>query len=99
MLQTRRLPSALKTVVVVLGLSLALLGCSEARTRGGAPDKPTLTPTVMNFKCGFNDTTHKSECTCSGDADCNKMFESGFCKEGGASSCDTGRGTCRCDLK
>jgi hypothetical protein len=49
------------------------------------------------FQCGWNSKTLTSECTCAGDADCNRMFTSGFC--GGNASCDTGAGTCRCDLK
>ena len=55
----------------------------------------TLEP--VYFQCGFNPKTLSSECTCSGDADCNGIFASGFCGEN--ASCDTGTGTCRCDLK
>jgi hypothetical protein len=49
------------------------------------------------FKCGWNPKTLTSECTCSGDVDCNRMFEAGVC--GDIASCDTGTGTCRCDLR
>jgi hypothetical protein len=49
------------------------------------------------FQCGWNSQTLTSECTCAGDEDCNRMFTSGFC--GGNASCDTGAGTCRCDLQ
>jgi hypothetical protein len=49
------------------------------------------------FQCGWNPKTLTSECTCAGDMDCNRMFTSGFCGEN--ASCDTGNGTCRCDLK
>jgi hypothetical protein len=49
------------------------------------------------FQCGWNPKTLTSECTCRGDADCNRMFTSGFC--GDNASCDTGAGTCRCDFK
>jgi hypothetical protein len=52
---------------------------------------------VSYFSCGWNEKTLTSECTCSGDTDCNNMFNSGFC--GGNASCDIDAGTCRCDLK
>ncbi len=48
------------------------------------------------FQCGWNPKTLRSECTCRGDVDCNNMFTSGFC--GPNASCDTGAGTCTCDL-
>ena len=56
----------------------------------------SLPPRTVFFQCGWNPHTLTSECTCSGDRDCNRMFESGFC--GANASCDTGAGTCRCDL-
>ena len=48
------------------------------------------------FQCGWNPAAGKGQCACSGNADCNKMFTSGFC--GGNASCDTGAGSCSCDL-
>jgi hypothetical protein len=64
---------------------------------GGSLFVPPKTFGPVYFKCGWNPKTLTSECTCSGDADCNRMFTSGFCGEN--ASCDTGAGTCRCDLK
>jgi hypothetical protein len=93
---------ALKTAAVVLALSYLLVSCGGRPIGRVTPirDQPITPVGSMNFKCGFNEATSKSECTCSGDADCNKMFESGFCKgTRDNASCDTGTGTCRCDLK
>jgi hypothetical protein len=59
----------------------------------GNPPKATA-----RIQCGFNDSTHRGECSCTGDADCNDMFTN-YCKEGGASSCDNGTGKCSCEMK
>jgi hypothetical protein len=52
---------------------------------------------VVYFQCGWDPKSLSAQCTCRGDADCNKMFTSGFC--GANASCDNGAGTCTCDLK
>ena len=54
-------------------------------------------PIVVYFQCGWDPKSLSAQCTCSGDADCNRMFTSGFC--GANASCDSGAGTCTCDLK
>lgn len=53
---------------------------------------------TARITCGFNDSTHRGECSCTGDAECNDMFTN-YCKEGGASSCDNGTGKCTCEMK
>jgi hypothetical protein len=53
--------------------------------------------TVVYFQCGWDPKSLSAQCKCSGDADCNRMFTSGFC--GASASCDSGAGTCTCDLK
>ena len=52
---------------------------------------------VVYFQCGWDPKSLSAQCTCRGDDDCNRMFTSGFC--GANASCDTGAGTCTCDLK
>ncbi len=60
---------------------------------------PTTPPkTSARIQCGFNDSTHRGECSCTGDIECNDMFTN-YCKEGGASSCDNGTGKCTCEMK
>jgi hypothetical protein len=59
----------------------------------GTPPK-----TTARIQCGFNDSTHRGECSCTGDIECNDMFTN-YCKEGGASSCDNGTGKCTCEMK
>lgn len=66
------------------------------RLGGGVSVSPKSVGPVY-FKCGWNPKTLNSECTCSGEADCNRMFISGFC--GDNASCDNGSNTCTCDLK
>jgi hypothetical protein len=69
----------------------------QLRRLGGGVSVPPKSVGPVYFKCGWNPKTLTSECTCSGDADCNRMFTSGFC--GDNASCDTGTNTCRCDIK
>jgi hypothetical protein len=58
---------------------------------------PTIVgPVISAFQCGWNPNSQKAQCWCSGDRDCDNMFRSGFC--GANASCDTGQGTCTCDL-
>jgi hypothetical protein len=52
---------------------------------------------VVYFQCGWDPKSLSAQCTCHGDADCNRMFTSGFC--GANASCDSGAGSCTCDLK
>jgi len=60
----------------------------------------TGTPPKVTYQihCGFNESSHQGECSCTGDAECNDMFTN-YCKEGGAASCDNGKGTCSCEMK
>lgn len=53
--------------------------------------------TVVYFQCGWDPKSLSAQCTCHGDADCNRMFTSGFC--GANASCDSGNDSCTCDLK
>lgn len=71
-------------------------GLSVQRFDRGIVSVPPKTIGPVNFQCGWNAHTLKSECKCSGDRDCNNMFSSGFC--GANASCDTGQGTCTCEL-
>src|SRR3974390_742812 len=41
----------------------------------GIPPKATA-----RIQCGFNDSTHRGECSCTGDVECNEMFTN-YCKE------------------
>jgi hypothetical protein len=52
---------------------------------------------VVYFQCGWDPKSLSAQCSCHGDADCNRMFTSGFCGEN--ASCDNGANTCTCDLK
>ncbi|HKP58736.1 MAG TPA: hypothetical protein VJV78_18575 [Polyangiales bacterium] len=52
---------------------------------------------VVYFQCGWDPKSLSAQCTCHGDADCNRMFTSGFC--GANASCDSGNNSCTCDLK
>ena len=67
-------------------------------TNGLATTGPRAGTVAPMISCGFNSSTHRAECSCHGDAECNEMFTS-YCKEGGASSCDTGTGNCTCEMR
>jgi hypothetical protein len=92
--RTNGIVSASKDLVLVLQLRPFGGGFSF---EGGTVSVPPTTIGPIYFKCGWNPKTLTSECVCAGDPGCNKMFESGFC--GQNANCDTGKGTCRCDLK
>ncbi len=64
---------------------------------GGTVSLPPENLGPVYFQCGWNPKTLTSECTCRGVVDCIRMVTSGFCGE--KASCDSGTGTCRCDLK
>src|SRR2546428_413066 len=70
---------------------------SFERVLGGTVSLPPENLKLAPFQCGWNGKRLTSECTCRGDENCNTMFTSGFCGE--KASCDSGTGTCRCDLK
>jgi len=67
-------------------------------TGGLATTGPRAGTAAPRISCGFNSSTHMGECSCKGDKECNEMFTN-YCKEGGASGCDTGTGVCTCEMK
>lgn len=70
---------------------------STAAIGGKVVAPPTTGGTVVYFQCGWDPKSLSAQCSCHGDADCNRMFTSGFC--GANASCDSGANTCTCDLK
>jgi hypothetical protein len=70
---------------------------APAAAIGGKVVAPTTGGSVVYFQCGWDPKSLSAQCSCHGDADCNRMFTSGFC--GANASCDSGAGTCTCDLK
>jgi len=62
----------------------------------------TASPPKVTYQihCGFNGSTHMGECSCNQnkEGECDDMFTN-YCKEGGAASCDNGKGTCSCEMK
>jgi hypothetical protein len=49
---------------------------------------PTVSGTIAKYSC------EGLKCNCTGDVDCNEMFDAGVC--GDVASCDNGEGTCQC---
>ena len=75
---------------------------NQLRAPNAAAGAATVGPPKVTYQihCGFNEGTHMGECSCNQnkEGECNDMFTS-YCKEGGAASCDNGKGTCSCEMK